>query len=361
MQYLGPPYVFGFTLLADNISIISPNAMATANGVTYWMGQDKFYMYSGRVETLPCALRAYVFDDINQAQASQFFAGTNEGYSEIWWFYCSVTGANGKGTVDNPNTAVDRYVIFNYLDRVWYYGQLGRTAWLDSPLQQYPQAATSVEWTTLTNTIYDDTTIFVNSTASFPNAGVIQIDSELIMYTATTPTSFLNCVRGANSTIADTHVANSYVKLYASNLLVFHEAIVDDGTTDPASPIAAYVQSSDFDIGDGHNYGFVWQLIPDITFDGSTTPVPNYPNVTFTIRPRQNPGSAYGAAGKPTVQAANTQSYAQKSVYNVQQFTEIVYTRIRGRQMAFRIDSNTLGTQWQLGTPRMNVRPDGRR
>jgi len=283
MQYLGPPYVYGFTLLADNTSIMSPNAMATANGVTYWMGTDKFYMYSGRVETLPSSLRQYVFDDINRDQAWQVSCGTNEGYSEIWWFYCSAN-----------STVVDRYVIFNYLDRVWYYGTMDRTAWLDSPIRQYPQAATS------------------------------------------------------------------------GGLIVFHESAVDDGTTNPPSAISAYVQSSDFDIGDGHNYGFVWQIIPDITFDGSVGPAPtdpnnptNFPQVTFTVRPRQNPGSNYSTADTPTVQS--TKSYAATNVYNVQEFTEIVYTRVRGRQMAFKVSSDTIGTQWQLGTPRINVRPDGRR
>ena len=283
MQFVGLPYVWRFDILADNISIISPDSMATANGVTYWMGTDKFYMYSGRVETLPCALRSYVFNDINKNQAWQVVSGTNEGFSEIWWFYCSAN-----------STVVDRYVIFNYLDRVWYYGTMGRTAWLDSPLRQYPQAAT-----------YD-------------------------------------------------------------GLTVFHESAVDDGTTNPPTAISAYVQSSDFDIGDGHNYGFVWQIIPDITFDGSVGPAPtdpgnptNYPQVTFTVRPRQNPGSNYGTADTPTVQS--TKSYAPSSVYNVQEFTEIVYTRVRGRQMAFKVSSDTLGTQWQLGTPRINVRPDGRR
>jgi hypothetical protein len=276
MQYLGPPLVWGFTLLADNISIASSNAMATAAGVVYWMGVDKFYVYSGRVETLPSSLRTYVFEDINRDQFSQIFSGTNEGYSEIWWFYCST----------NSNV-IDRYVIFNYLDRVWYYGTLGRTAWIDSPLRDFPTAAT------------------------------------------------------------------------LGNQLVYHEAAVDDGTTNPPSAINAYVQSSDFDIGDGHNYGFVWRMIPDITFDGSTTPSPLFPQVSMTMRPRQNPGSPYGTAPSPTV--TTTQSYGAQSVYNVQEFTEIIYTRIRGRQMAFKIESNTVGTQWQLGVPRMDVRPDGRR
>jgi hypothetical protein len=276
MQYLGPPLVWGFTLLADNISIVSQNAMATAAGVVYWMGVDKFYVYSGRVETLPCAVRTYVYNDINRDQFSQFFAGTNEGYSEVWWFYCSAN-----------SSVIDRYVIFNYLDRVWYYGSLSRSAWLDSPLREYPMAA-----------------------------GL-------------------------------------------DNRLYFHELGVDDGSTNPPSPITSYVQSSDFDIGDGHNYGFVWRMLPDITFDGSTTPSPLYPQVAMTMRPRQNPGAPYNTAPSPTV--TSTQSYATQRTYNVQQFTEIIYTRVRGRQMAFKIESNTLGTQWQLGTPRLDVRPDGRR
>lgn len=277
MQYLGPPFVYGFTLLADNISIVSPNAMATAAGVVYWMGVDKFYIYSGRVETLPCSVRQFIFNDINRDQEAQFNAGTNEGYSEVWWNYCS-----------KNSTVVDRYVIFNYLDRVWYYGTLDRTAWLDSPLRQFPMGAT------------------------------------------------------------------------AGNIVVYHEAAVDDGSTNPPSAINAYIQSSDFDIEDGHNYGFVWRIIPDITFDGSDTrgSTSDKPFVTFTVRPKQNPGSAYGVAATPDVTSA--QSYAGQTTYNVQQFTEIVYSRVRGRQMAFKVASNSVGTQWQLGVPRIDVRPDGR-
>jgi hypothetical protein len=277
MQYLGPPFVWGFNLLADNISIVSPNAMATAAGVVYWMGVDKFYVYAGRVETLPCSVRQFIFNDINRDQEAQFNAGTNEGFSEIWWNYCS-----------KNSTVIDRYVIFNYLDRVWYYGTLDRTAWLDSPLRQFPMAATT------------------------------------------------------------------------DNIVVFHEAAVDDGSTNPPSAINSYIQSSDFDIEDGHNYGFVWRIIPDITFDGSNTAgeTSNTPFVQFTVRPKQNPGSGYGAALSPTV--TSTQSYAGQTTYNVQQFTEIVYSRVRGRQMAFKVESNSVGTQWQLGVPRIDVRPDGR-
>jgi hypothetical protein len=350
MQYLGiAGGVYGFTLLADNISIVSPNAMVTANGITYWMGIDKFYMYSGRVETLPSTLRQYVFGNINRTQSAQFFAGTNEGYSEVWWFYCSST-----------SNVVDRYVIFNYLDHVWYYGTLNRTAWLDSALRDYPQAALGVDRTTLSVAITASaTTIAVVNSISYPNSGVVLIDSEYIAYTGNTGTSLIGCTRGYNNSIAATHIANSYVNAPNDNYVVYHEAAVDNGATNPPSAIYSYIQSSDFDIGEGHNYGFVNQIVPDITFDGSTTPAPNYPNVDFIVRPRQNPGSNYGVADEPTVTAA--QSYATQQTYNVQLFTELVYTRVRGRQMAFKIYCNSLGTQWQLGAPRINLRPDGRR
>ena len=273
MQYLGAPYVWGFQILGDNLSIASPNVAVTANNITYWMGVDKFYMYSGRVETLPCTLRSYVYNDINMSQSFQFFAGTNEGFNEVWWYYCSAN-----------STTIDKYVVYNYLERVWYYGTLNRSAWLDSPLRVEPMATTY------------------------------------------------------------------------GNQLVYHETGVDDGTTNPPSPITAYVQSSDFDVGDGHAFGFVWRLIPDITFDGSTVAAPE---VNFTVRPRQFPGSNYGNSNSPAV--ISSVSFAGQRTYNVQQFTEQVFVRIRGRQMAFKVSSDSLGTAWQLGIPRIDVRPDGRR
>jgi hypothetical protein len=302
-QYLGAPYVWGSQLLADNISIISPNAMVVVNNVTYWMGTDKFYMYSGRVETLPCALRQYIYNNINLTEAFQFFAGTNEGYNEIWWFYCSITGTtsageNGTGTPASPNRFVDRYVIYNHLERTWYYGTWNgttvrpRTAWLDSPLRAEPTAA-----------------------IGYNSGGV-----------------------------------------YTNGAVVYHETTVDNNETTTPIAIEAYVQSSDFDIGDGHNFGFVWRLIPDITFDGSSAAAPS---VNFTVRPRAFPGSNYGNSNSPDVDS--TQSYVSTTTYNVQQFTQQVYVRIRGRQMAFKISSSDLGTQWQLGVPRIDVRPDGRR
>jgi hypothetical protein len=278
MQYLGPPYVWGFQIMGDNISIAGPNVVSVANNVTYWMGTDKFYMYSGRVETLPCTLRQYVFDDINMLQSYQFFSGTNEGYNEIWWFYCSA----------NSNV-VDRYVVFNHLERTWYYGNMERSYWLDSPLREEPMAA------------------FITTSGN-------------------------------------------------SGSLLYHEMGNDDGTTNPPSPIVSFCQSSDFDIGDGHNFGMVSRIIPDVTFDGSDV---LQPTVTFTVRPRQNPGANYGTSNSPSVDS--TQSYVNQRTYNVQQFTQYVYVRVRGRQMAFRIGSSDLGTSWQLGTPRLDVRPDGRR
>jgi hypothetical protein len=302
-QYLGAPYVWSTQLLADNISIVSPNAIATANNVAYWMGADKFYTYSGRVETLPCALRQYIYTNINVQEAYQFFSGTNEGYNEIWWSYVSLTGTtstgeNGTGTAATPNVLVDRYVIYNHLERTWYYGTWNgttvrpRTAWLDSPLRSEPMSA--------------------------------------IGYTS----------------------GNAYT----NGALVYQETGVDNDETGTPIAIDAYVQSSDFDIGDGHNFGFVWRLIPDVTFDGSTSAAPS---VNFTVRPRQNPGANYGDSDNPAV--TSTQSYASTTAYNVQQFTQQIFVRIRGRQMAFRLESNTLGTQWQLGAPRIDVRADGRR
>ena len=274
MQYLGPPYVWGFQLLQDNISIMGPNASITVNNVTYWMGTDKFYTYSGRVETLPCSLWQYVFNDINKDQAYQVFAGSNERFNEVWWFYCS----QGSNTVD-------KYVIYNYLDRAWTYGTMDRTAWLDSPLRQYPMAA-------------------------YP----------------------------------------------AGNKVLYHEANVDDVSGLSAVPIESYIQSSDFDIGDGHNFGFVWRILPDINFNGSSA---NQPKVTMTVRPRRNAGSNYGLADTPEVQS--DQNYTNVRNYDVQLFDGQVYTRLRGRQMAFRITSTDLGVTWQLGTPRIDIRNDGRR
>ena len=271
-QYLGAPVVWGSQLLGDNISIMSQNAAVVASGVIYWMGVDKFYMYDGRVQTLNCDLRKFVFADINLNQTQQIFSGTSEGFNEVWWFYCS----------ENSNT-IDKYVVYNYLEKVWYYGTMARTAWLDSGLRPYPQATT-----------------------------------------------------------------------YLGNI-VNHEYGLNDNATGTAAPINAYISSSEFDIGDGHNFGYVWRVLPDLTFnDSSTSPSGDQPKVTMTLYPMQSSGS-----GASTPASANVTKIA---AYNItEEFTGIIYTRVRGRQMIFKVESNQTNTSWQLGAPRIDVRPDGRR
>lgn len=286
MQYLGAPYVWGFQLLMDNISIMSPNSAIIVNNVAYWMGTDKFYTYSGTVATLPCSLRQYIFEDVNYDQRFQIVSGSNEGFNEVWWFYVSNDEVVAAAQTGRPPT-IDKYVIYNHLERIWYYGALSRTFWLDTPLQQYPLAAF-----------------------------------------------------GDSST----------------GTMLFHENGVDDNSTAVTQPIYAYIQSSDFDIGDGHNFGFVWRILPDVNFNGSTV---NNPSITMTVRPRQNSGTPYGFADSPVVTSANNYQNVRK--YNVQEFTGQVYTRLRARQMAFKIESGDVGVAWQLGSPRIDIKDDGRR
>ena len=348
MQYLGAPYVWGFNILGDNISIMGPNVAAAVNNVTYWMGKDKFFMYSGQVQTLPCTLREYVFQDINQTQSYQFFAGINEGFSEIWWFYCSAS-----------SNVIDKYVIYNHLEQTWYYGNLTRTAWADTPLRGYPTAAGYAPVTTVTQAVgLTDSTIYIASKGNFPTAGVVEIEAERIIYTGSTNTTLTGCSRGAYGTTASVHptgVTVTDIGVIQSGI-IYHESGVDNGTANPPVALDAFIQSSDFDIGDGHNFGFVWRIIPDISFNGSSV---NNPKVTFTALPRQNPGALYGSADLPVV--ASAQNYVGQSTYDVQQFTQYAYCRIRGRQMSFLVASNDVGVSWQLGNPRMEVKPDGRR
>jgi hypothetical protein len=340
MQYLGPPYVWGFQLLMDNISIISPNAAVTVNSVTYWMGIDKFYVYSGRVETLPCTLRQFIFTNLNVSQAYQIVCGTNEGYNEIWWFYPSA------------NSVVnDSYVIYNHLERIWYYGTINRTAWLDSSLKQYPLGSFSVQTSYLGTDISSSvTSITLVNGSSYPSTGTITIESEQITYTGITGNTLTGCTRGANLTTAASHLTYTPVTYNVSNQVIYHENGVDDGTVNPAIAIESYIESSDFDIGDGHNFGFVWRILPDVTFNGS---VSTNPQLMLTVLPRQNSGSDYSSAESPTV--------TRTATYPVEQYTGQVYTRVRGRQMAFMVSSTELGTTWQLGSPRLDIRPDGRR
>jgi len=277
LQYLGPPYVWAAQLLGDNISIISPNAAVIGSGIVYWMGVDKFYVYDGRVQTLNCDLRRFIFQDINLEQTAQVFSGTNEGFNEVWWFYPS-SGSN----------LVDRYVIYNYTEKIWYYGTLARSAWLDSGLRDYPLAA---------------------------------------VYTSTTNTGNL----------------------------VNHEQGLDNNETATTVAIDAYISSSEFDIGDGHNFGFVWRVLPDLTFqDSVNSPTGAVPSVAMTLYGLANSGSG--------VTSTASQPVAKSSTYVItEQFTGMIFTRMRGRQMIFKISSNQIGTAWQLGAPRIDIRPDGRR
>jgi len=340
MQYLGPPFVWGFTLLDQDISIISQNALRTVNNVTYWMGLDKFYAYSGRVETLPCTLRQYVFSNINQDQSAQVTCGHNEAYSEIWWFYPSAESDTN-----------DSYVIYNYLERIWYYGTLSRSAWAEHSLRQYPLAAFGVQTSYLSQAINSTVTVIpMLNASSYPESGIVQIDSEKISYTTSTATSLTGCVRGVDGTVAASHTIDTQVSMIAPNQVLLHEFGVNDNSTGTPEPIEAYIESSDFDIQDGQTFGYVWRIVPDLTFAGSTA---TNPSVMLTVKARQNSGSNYTPADEPSV--------TRTAVIPVEQYTGQVYTRVRGRQMAFRIDSTELGVAWQMGMMRIDVRPDGRR
>jgi len=350
MQYVGAPFVFNFQLLMDNVSIISPNAAITVNNVTYWMGTDKFYMYSGQVQTLPCTLRNYVFKNINQSQTIQVVAGTNPAFNEVWWFYPS-TGSDTN----------DSYIIYNYLENIWYYGTMNRSAWLSTAARQTPFAAFSLQNSFLAASVSDtDTLIPAVNAITYPATGVITIDSEQISYASIVGNTFTGCVRGVNGTTAAAHAEYAPITYYVPNQLMLHEYGIDDASVSASSPdpIPAYIETADFDIEDGQNFAFVYRMLPDLTFQGSTA---GAPIVMLTVKPRVNSGTAYTSpVPSPTVE--NTvKAPVPPNVYPVEQFTGQVYTRVRGRQMAFRIDSTDVGVTWQLGSMRFDMRTDGRR
>ena len=273
LLYVGAPAVWTAQLVGENISIASQNAVAYANGIAYWMGRDKFYMYDGRTQPLRCDLRKFIFNDFNALQYPQVFAGTVESYHEIWWFYCSA-----------GSTVADKYVVYNYLDDIWYYGNMSRSAWLDSGLRGNPLAATY------------------------------------------------------------------------SNNLVDHEEGVDDEETGNITAIAAHVESAQFDLDDGHQFMFIWRVMPDISFDGSTS---NSPSVSMSLLPLANSGSGYN---NPLSEGgSNSAAVTRTATTPVEKFTGEVFTRVRGRQMAIKIESSETGVTWQLGSPRIDMRPDGRR
>jgi len=273
IQYLKQDPVWGSQILADNISIIGENAAALANNVTFWMGNDKFYMYDGRVQTLKCDLRQFVYSDINMDQADQVFSGTNEGFNEVWWFYCTAS-----------STVIDRYVVYNYAEQIWYYGSMGRTAWLDSGIAGNPIGAT-----------------------------------------------------------------------YSKNL-VTHEVGYDDKETSTTLPIESYITSAQFDLDDGHMFSFIWRVLPDITFRGSTA---SSPSAVMYLKPLLNSGSGYTTPA--SVGGVSSSTITRTAILPIEEFTGQIYTRVRGRQMSIELRSTAEGVSWQLGSPRLDIRPDGRR
>ena len=273
LQYVGAPAVWAATLVGENISISSRNSVAYANGIAYWMGKDKFYMYDGRSQPLQCDVRKYVFNDFDTDQYGQVFSGTNEAFHEVWWFYCS-----------SGSTTIDSYVIYNYLEKIWYYGTLARTAWLDSGLRDKPLAAT-----------------------------------------------------------------------YNLNL-VDHETGIDDNIGATAAAISAYVVSSDFDIGDGDRFSLVNRVIPDVSFDGSTA---TNPVTTMTLYALASSGSGYNS---PASEGGSSNATITRTASSpVEVFTDLINIRVRGRQLAMKFESSAAGVTWQLGTSRLDIRPDGRR
>jgi len=267
MQYLGPPFTFGVGPLSENISIAGPNAVVAVDDTVFWMGQSEFYVYSGAVRRLPCTVRTFVFDNINEQQLSKVSCGLNSEYAEVWWFYPSA-----------DSEEVNRYVIYNYLEDVWYYGTIGRTAWLDRGIFDLAIAANS------------------------------------------------------------------------DHYLYFQEVGFDDGTTNPASAITAFVQSSPIDIGDGQQFMFINRMIPDLGFQNSTALTPK---VDFTLSVRNFPDGTFFDS--------QSQDFVKSQSVPVDQRTEQLFFRLRGRQMSLLVQSDELETTWRLGSPRVDIRPDGRR
>ena len=273
MQYLGAPEVWGAQLLGDNISIASQNATAYVGGTAFWMGRDKFYIYDGTVKPLVCNVKRYVFNDLNKEQYEQVIVGTNEAFNEVWWFYPSA----GSETID-------KYVVYNYVENIWYYGSLARTAWLDSGLRDNPIAATY------------------------------------------------------------------------NNKLVYHEVGTDDNEGTEAVAINAYITSSEFDLDDGHQFMFINRMLPDVTFEGSST---DSPAISMTLSPLKNSGAGYTS---PASTGGNSSATVTRTAtVPIEEFTGQVYVRVRGRQMVIKVESTAEGVAWQLGSPRFDMRPDGRR
>ena len=267
MQYLGPPFTFGVTAISENITIAGPNAAIAVDDNVFWMGRSEFYIYSGAVQRLPCMVRDYVFSDLNENQLEKINVALNTEHSEVWWFYPSLNSEE-----------VDKYVVYNYLEQVWYYGTFGRTAWVDRGIFDFPIAANN------------------------------------------------------------------------DGFLYEHELGFDDGTTNPASAINAYIQSSPMDIGDGEQFMFIRKMIPDVDFKNSTAILPET-NITLDVK----------NAPDGTYSDSQTDAFVKTQAAAVNARTEQLFFRLRGRQMRFKIASDELEVTWRLGSPRVDIRSDGRR
>jgi len=264
MKFIGPPFTFGLQELSKNITIASPKAAVAVEDAVFWMGKDNFYVYAGQTAQIPCTVRDKVFLDFNLTQADKIISGVNSKWGEVWWFYASASSDEN-----------DKYVIYNYLEKTWYYGSLSRTAWHDRGIRQFPIAA-------------------------------------------------------------------------GSSYLYEHE----NGNDDDGSAMTSSVESSQIDMGDGYQFTFINQIIPDITFQGSTSTSGN-PNATFTLQARTGPGSVYGTNSGGTSTRTATSP--------VEQFTDFINVRLRGRSFNMKLESTDQGVAWKLGTPRVDLRPDGRR
>jgi hypothetical protein len=327
LQFVGTTDVFSLNELSDNISILSPRSVVTVNNTAYWFGHDKFYAYTGRVETLPCTIRNHVFQNLNYSQADQIVSGSNEGWNEVWWFY-----PTADSQVNNA------YVIYNHLEKIWYYGTIDRTAWSDSSLREYPQAVTG---TYLTGSIASTTL-----TVTGVSVGVLQVGSVITgtgVATGTTITALGTGTGGAGTYTVNISQSVVSTAITADSIIYNHEQGLNDGT----NAMTSFISSSDFDLVDGDQFILTKRIIPDLSFAGSTATLPA---VTMYIKPRNFPGNAYSNI--------ESQNVIETSV---DVFTEQIFMRARARQMAIQIESTELNVQWQLGSPRLDGRPDGRR
>jgi hypothetical protein len=327
LQFLGTTDVFGLQELSDNISILSPRSVAVVNNTAYWFGHDKFYAYGGRVETLPCTIRNHIFQNLNYNQADQIICGTNEGWNEIWWFY-----PTADSQINNA------YAIYNHLEKIWYYGTIDRTAWSDSSLREYPQALTA---TYFTGAISGTTLTVTNNVV-----GHLQVGSVITGTGVATGTTITALGTGSGGIGTYTvNISQLVVQTFMTgdSVIYNHEQGLDDNIL----PMNSYIASSDFDLVDGDQFILTKRIIPDINFQGSTA---TDPEVTMFIKPRNFPGNAY----------SNTETGAVIET-SVDIYTDQIFMRARARQMAVEIESTDLGVQWQLGSPRLDGRPDGKR